>query len=64
MTIQKKLYRGFGAILGIMAVLLLFNIITVVRQYSTRSAAADASAENEAIDNIRHQVMENRLSLG
>jgi methyl-accepting chemotaxis protein len=64
MTIGKKLYQGFGAIIGIMIVLLIFNIITVVTQYKTRAAATDATAEDEAIDSIRHQVMENRLSLG
>jgi methyl-accepting chemotaxis protein len=64
MTIGRKLYQGFGAILAIMAILLLFNIITVVRQYSTRSAASSAAEEVKAIDDIRYQVMQNRLSLG
>jgi methyl-accepting chemotaxis protein len=64
MTIGRRLYQGFGAILGIMAVLLLFNILTVVRQYSTRSAANAAGDQGKAVDDVRHQVMENRLSLG
>ncbi len=64
MTIGRRLYQGFGAILGIMAILLLFNIFTVVRQYSTRSAANSATDEVKAIDEVRYQVMQNRLSLG
>ena len=64
MTIGRRLYQGFGAILGIMAILLLFNIFTVLRQYSTRSAANSATAEVKAIDEVRYQVMQNRLSLG
>lgn len=64
MTIGRRLYQGFGAILGIMAILLLFNILTVVRQYSAKSAANAATDEVKDIDSIRYQVMQNRLSLG
>jgi methyl-accepting chemotaxis protein len=64
MTIGRRLYQGFGAILGIMAILLLFNVLTVVRQYSARSAANAATAEVKTIDSVRYQVMQDRLSLG
>ncbi len=64
MTIGRKLYQGFGIILGIMAILLLFNIVTVLRQYAARSAASAATEEVKTIDSIRYQVMQNRLSLG
>ena len=36
MTIGKKLYLGFGAILAIMLVLFVINIITVRREYSAQ----------------------------
>jgi methyl-accepting chemotaxis protein len=64
MTIGRRLYQGFGAILGIMAILLLFNILTVVRQYTARSAANSTTEEVKAIGDVRSQVMQNRLSLG
>ena len=64
MTIGRRLYQGFGAILGIMLVLLIFNVLTVVRQYSAKSAASAATEEVKAIDGVRYQVMQNRLSLG
>ncbi|HXA56603.1 MAG TPA: methyl-accepting chemotaxis protein [Candidatus Acidoferrum sp.] len=64
MTIQKKLYQGFGAILVIMSVLLIFNVFTVSRQYSARSVANATMEEVRAIDNVRYQVMQNRLHLG
>ena len=43
MTIGKKLYLGFGAILAIMLFLLVINIFTVVRQYSARDAVKATS---------------------
>jgi methyl-accepting chemotaxis protein len=64
MTIGRRLGQGFGAILGIMAFLLIVNGITVWRQYSTRSAAKQATDEAKAIDSVRHQAMQNRLSFG
>jgi CHASE3 domain sensor protein len=64
MTIGRRLYQGFGAILGIMVVLLVFNILTVVRQYTAHSAANAATEEVRAIESVRYQVMQNRLSLG
>ena len=40
MTIGKKLYLRFGAILAIMIVLFVMNIFTVRRQFAARSAVA------------------------
>jgi methyl-accepting chemotaxis protein len=64
MTISKRLYLGFGAILAIMSVLLVINVVTVVRQYTTRASVSAATEEVKAIDGVRYQVMQNRLSLG
>jgi len=38
MTIGKKLYFGFGAILAIMLVLFVVNLFTVRREYAARDA--------------------------
>ena len=64
MTIGKKLYRGFGAILAVIAFLFAINVVTVIRQYATRSAAASTLADVQTIESIRYKMMENRLSLG
>ncbi len=64
MTIGKKLYMGFGAVLAIMLFLLLINIFTVVRQYSARDAVKATLSDVQAIEKVRYQMLENRLSLG
>ncbi len=64
MTIGKKLYWGFGAILAIMLFLLAINIVTVVRQYGTRSAVRDTLQDVETIEHVRYDMAANRLSLG
>ncbi|HEY6442492.1 MAG TPA: methyl-accepting chemotaxis protein [Candidatus Acidoferrales bacterium] len=64
MTIGKRLYWGFGAVLAIMAFLLLINILTVMRQYSARDAVKTTLADVQSIENVRYKIIENRLSLG
>ena len=64
MTIGRKLYAGFGTILGIMAILLIFNIVTVLHQFSARSAASSTAEEVKMIAKVGDQVMQNRLTLG
>jgi methyl-accepting chemotaxis protein len=64
MTIGKKLYWGFGIILGVISLLFLINIFTVFRQYATRSAVTATLADVQTIENIRSKMIENRLSLG
>jgi methyl-accepting chemotaxis protein len=64
MTIGKKLYYGFGFILGLIAFLWVINIFTVMRQYATRSAVTATIADVQSIDNIRFKMIDNRLSLG
>jgi methyl-accepting chemotaxis protein len=64
MTIGRKLYYGFGAILAIMLFLLVINIIAVARQYSARSAVAATLRDVQTIEGIRYKMIENRLSLG
>jgi methyl-accepting chemotaxis protein len=64
MTIGKKLYSGFGIILGIMILLFSINIISVAHEYSARSGVAATLADVQAIEKVRYQMMENRLFLG
>ena len=45
MTIGKKLYWGFGAILAIILFLFVINVFTVMRQYTTRSAVASTLSD-------------------
>jgi methyl-accepting chemotaxis protein len=64
MTIGKKLYLGFGAVLAIMLVLFIINIFTVRREYSARSTVASTLSDVKSIETVRFQMMENRLYLG
>jgi methyl-accepting chemotaxis protein len=64
MTIGKKLYLGFGAILAIMLALFVINIFTVRREYNARSTVASTLSDVKAIESVRFQMMENRLYLG
>ena len=62
MTIRRKLYFGFGAILAIMLALFVVNMFTVVREHAARSAAAATLSDVEIIENVRFQMIANRTS--
>jgi methyl-accepting chemotaxis protein len=64
MTIGKKLYWGFGAILAVILFLFVMNIISVVRQYSTREAVKNTLSDVQTIEGVRYRMIENRLALG
>jgi methyl-accepting chemotaxis protein len=64
MTIGKKLYGGFGAILAIILFLFVINIFTVMRQYSARDAVRGTLGDVQSIEGVRYKMIENRLSLG
>ena len=64
MTIGKKLYWGFGAILAVILFLFVINIFTVMRQYATRAAVVSTLSDVQTIENIRYRMIDNRLSLG
>src|ERR1700691_2370129 len=64
MTIGKKLYLGFGAILAIMLVLFIVNIFTVRREYNARATVRDTLASVQTIEAVRLQMMADRLFLG
>ena len=63
MTISKQLNLGFGAILATMLVLLVINLFAVIRENNARAAAKATLQDVQTIDDIRYQMMQNRLSL-
>jgi methyl-accepting chemotaxis protein len=63
MTIGKKLYMGFGAILAIMLVLLVINIVTVMRQFSTSDQVTATVNDQQTIRKVQYGISENHLNL-
>src|SRR5687768_15878279 len=63
MTIGKKLYAGFGAILAILLVLFLANTITRSHEASTKATTAKLNELLRATESVRVQIVENHLNL-
>ena len=63
MTIGRRLYTNFGAILFMVVMLFLVNMIAVQREHSAKTAAAQSLTMAEATDAVRFQMMQNRLFL-
>jgi len=63
MTISKKLYLGFGAILSILVLLVLINLVAAVRTGATRTSAEATLDSVRTIESVRYQIMLNRLNL-
>ena len=63
MTISKKLYVNFGAVLAMVVVLFLVNWVAVQREHSAKAAASQALLMAETTDKITFQMMQNRLYL-
>ncbi|MGH9498673.1 MAG: methyl-accepting chemotaxis protein [Terriglobales bacterium] len=63
MTIGKKLYVNFGAVLAMVVVLFLVNLVAVQREHSAKAAASQALQMAQTNDRIRFQMMQNRLYL-
>ena len=64
MSIGKKLYLNFGAILVIVLVLFIVNIMAVQREHAGRAATASSLEMANASAAVRNQMMQNRLDLG
>ncbi len=63
MTIGKQLYKGFGAVLAILALLLMVDLAAL---WKARSASSEAAATLESVrtaEAVRYQIMQNRLNL-
>ncbi len=63
MTIGKKLYLGFGTILGILLLLFFVNFGAGFRERSARKDASTALESVRTIESVRYQIMLNRLNL-
>src|SRR4029077_17512019 len=63
MTIGRKLYVSFGAVLAMVVVLFAVNLTAVYREHSAKAAASQALQLADATDKIRFQMMQNRLYL-
>src|SRR3979411_776009 len=63
MTISRKLYIGFGSILGILVLLSLVSFTTSQREHRARNTGASALQSIQIIEKIRYQVMDNGLNL-
>ena len=63
MTIGKRLYLGFGIILGVLTILFFVNLITAGRQSSASNESKQALNNVGTIEDVRYQIMMNRLSL-
>src|SRR6266436_3218249 len=63
MTISKKLYVNFGIILSMVVVLFLVNLLAVQREHAAKAAATASLQLADATDEVRFQMMQNRLYL-
>jgi len=63
MTISRKLYVGFGSILGILILLFLVSFFASQREHGARNTAAAALQNIQTIEKVRYQLMKNGLDL-
>jgi methyl-accepting chemotaxis protein len=63
MTIGKRLYLGFGVILGILGLLFIVNIVAGFREQSARKDATSALENVRTIESVRYQIMLNRHNM-
>jgi methyl-accepting chemotaxis protein len=63
MTIGKKLYMNFGAVLAMVVVLFLVNYAAMQREHGAKAAASQALELADATDTVKFQMMQNRLYL-
>jgi len=63
MTIRQQLYKGFGVVLGMLALLLVVDLVAL---WTARSASREAAATLETVrtaEAVRYLIMQNRLNL-
>ena len=63
MTIGKKLYVNFGIILSMVVVLFIVNLLAVHREHDAKDAASASLKLADATNDVRFQMMQNRLYL-
>jgi methyl-accepting chemotaxis protein len=64
MSIQRKLYCGFAAVLVILALLFVMSLVSLSIQQNSQSALRAALEEKGATEAVNRQMMQNRLALG
>ncbi len=64
MSIGKKLYMGFGAILVMVLLLFLVNTLAVLREHRSQQETARSLEMAQATEAVKFQMMQNRLFLG
>src|SRR5580692_6027973 len=63
MTIGKRLYIGFGVILGILGLLFFVNLGTGLKEGAARGDATSALENVRTIESVRYQIMLNRHNM-
>jgi methyl-accepting chemotaxis protein len=63
MTIGKKLFLGFGAILALLVLLFIVNFSALLREHAVRNKAAETLQSMQTIEKVRYQLMQARLDL-
>ena len=63
MTIGKQLYRGFGIVLAILALLLFVDLGALWKAKSSSNEAAATLESVKTAEAVRNKIMENRLNL-
>src|SRR6202047_61309 len=63
MTIGKKLYLNFGIILSMVVVLFIVNLVAVQREHAAKDAARASLELADATNEVRFQMMQDRLYL-
>jgi methyl-accepting chemotaxis protein len=64
MSISRRLYLNFGAILAMVVILFIVTLVAVQREHNAKTAASQALKMAEDSNNVRFQMMQNRLYLG
>jgi methyl-accepting chemotaxis protein len=63
MTISRKLYTGFGSILGILVILFVVSFVASHIEHTARATAAESLQSIQNIERARYQVMQTGLDL-
>jgi methyl-accepting chemotaxis protein len=63
MTIGKQLYRGFGVVLLVLVLLLFVDLVALGLARSANKNAVATLDSVRAAENVRYQIMQNRLNL-
>jgi len=63
MTIGKRLYKNFGIILSMVVVLFIVNLVAVQREHAAKDAARASLELADATNQVRFQMMQDRLYL-